>query len=165
MRAPQNPEIFDKDMRVSKQNDPDRILQYLADEKNIAQIHQALILGIRDYFSKMGFAKAILGSSGGIDSAVTLALACEALGPDNVRALLLPSPIRAVIRSAMPSSSPATWATPMISSPSGKSMKHCSIPSNLFSKICRLALPKKTCKAAPAEISSWASPINSAISY
>ena len=84
--------IFDKDMRVAKQNDPDRILRYLAEERNIAQIHDALILGIRDYFSKMGFKKAILGSSGGIDSAVTLALACEALGRDNVRAILLPSP-------------------------------------------------------------------------
>jgi NAD+ synthase (glutamine-hydrolysing) len=88
----QTPEIFDKDMRVAKQNDPDRILQYLEAEKNIAQIHQALILGIRDYFFKMGFSKAILGSSGGIDSAVTLTLACEALGTDNVRAILLPSP-------------------------------------------------------------------------
>jgi NAD+ synthase (glutamine-hydrolysing) len=88
----QTPEIFDKDMRVAKQNDPDRILQYLVAEKNIAEIHQALILGIRDYFSKMGFNKAILGSSGGIDSAVTLTLACEALGSDNVRAILLPSP-------------------------------------------------------------------------
>jgi NAD+ synthase (glutamine-hydrolysing) len=85
-------EIFDKDMRVAKQNDPDRILRYLIDEKNITQIHHALILGIRDYFSKMGFTKAILGSSGGIDSAVTLTLACEALGSDNVRAVLLPSP-------------------------------------------------------------------------
>jgi NAD+ synthase (glutamine-hydrolysing) len=55
------------------------------------QIHTALVLGIRDYFSKMGFSKAILGSSGGIDSAVTLALACEALGPQNVRAILMPS--------------------------------------------------------------------------
>jgi NAD+ synthase (glutamine-hydrolysing) len=89
---PEVPGIFDKDMRVAKQNDPDRILQYLVAEKNIAQIHQALILGVRDYFSKMGFKKAILGSSGGIDSAVTLALACEALGADNVRAILLPSP-------------------------------------------------------------------------
>ena len=88
----QTPEIFDKDMRVAKQNDPDRILQYLVAEKNIAEIQQALILGIRDYFSKMGFGKAILGSSGGIDSAVTLTLACEALGTDNVRAILLPSP-------------------------------------------------------------------------
>ena len=58
----------------------------------IQQIHEALILGIRDYFRKMGFTKAILGSSGGIDSAVTLALACEALGAENVRAVLMPSP-------------------------------------------------------------------------
>ena len=61
-------------------------------ERNISFIHQALVLGIKDYFSKMGFSKAILGSSGGIDSAVVLALACEALGKDNVRAILMPSP-------------------------------------------------------------------------
>ena len=84
-------DIFDKDMRVSRINDPDQILRYLTREDNIAQIHKALILGIRDYFFKMGFKKAILGSSGGIDSAVTLALACEALGRENVRAILLPS--------------------------------------------------------------------------
>ncbi len=59
---------------------------------NIQGIYTALVLGIRDYFQKMGFTKAILGSSGGIDSAVTLALACEALGKDNVRAVLMPSP-------------------------------------------------------------------------
>ena len=57
-----------------------------------AEIYQALVLGIRDYFSKMGFTKAILGSSGGVDSAVTLALAVAALGKENVRAILLPSP-------------------------------------------------------------------------
>jgi len=84
-------DLFDKDMRVSRANNPDQILQYLTREDNIAQIHKALVLGIRDYFFKMGFTKAILGSSGGIDSAVTLALACEALGKDNVRAILLPS--------------------------------------------------------------------------
>jgi NAD+ synthase (glutamine-hydrolysing) len=58
---------------------------------NISQIYDALILGIRDYFEKMGFKKAILGSSGGIDSAVTLALACDALGIENVKAVLMPS--------------------------------------------------------------------------
>lgn len=57
----------------------------------IASIHQALLLGIRDYFDKMGFSKAIVASSGGIDSAVVLALACEALGAENVHALLMPS--------------------------------------------------------------------------
>lgn len=58
---------------------------------NISQIYDALILGIRDYFSKMGFTKAIIGSSGGIDSAVTVTLACKALGKENVRAVLMPS--------------------------------------------------------------------------
>lgn len=73
---------------VSKELIPNQ----LHEEQNIAQIHQALLLGIKDYFQKMGFTKAILGSSGGIDSAVVLALACEALGKDNVRAILMPSP-------------------------------------------------------------------------
>lgn len=58
---------------------------------NIAHVYDALIIGIRDYFSKMSFSKAILGSSGGIDSAVTLALACKALGSENVLAVLMPS--------------------------------------------------------------------------
>ena len=59
---------------------------------NIEQVYQALVMGVRDYFNKMGFAKAIIGSSGGIDSAVTLAIACEALGKENVHAVLMPSP-------------------------------------------------------------------------
>ena len=59
---------------------------------NIDRIYDALVLGIRDYFGKMGFTKAIIGSSGGIDSAVTLAIASDALGPAAVRAVLMPSP-------------------------------------------------------------------------
>jgi NAD+ synthase (glutamine-hydrolysing) len=66
-------------------------LQYLVDEKNIQEIHNALILGIRDYFGKMGFQKATLGASGGIDSAVVQALAVEALGKEQVHVLLMPS--------------------------------------------------------------------------
>ncbi|MCX2482324.1 NAD+ synthase [Pedobacter sp. MR2016-24] len=58
---------------------------------DIAQIHDALILGIKDYFSKSGFSKAVLGLSGGIDSAIVCALACRALGPENVMAVLMPS--------------------------------------------------------------------------
>lgn len=61
-------------------------------ERNISRIYDALLIGIRDYFRKMNFSRAILGSSGGIDSAVTLAVACEALGKDNVHAVLMPSP-------------------------------------------------------------------------
>ncbi|MBK8951196.1 MAG: NAD+ synthase [Chitinophagaceae bacterium] len=57
----------------------------------IAEVYDAIVMGIQDYFKKMGFSKAILGSSGGIDSAVTLAIACAALGKENVRAVLMPS--------------------------------------------------------------------------
>lgn len=60
-------------------------------ELNIERIHQALVMGIREYFEKMGFKKAVVASSGGVDSALTLALACEALGADNVHAVLMPS--------------------------------------------------------------------------
>lgn len=61
------------------------------DLPDMEYIKQALILGIREYFSKQSLTKAILGLSGGIDSAVVLALATEALGKKNVRAVLLPS--------------------------------------------------------------------------
>jgi NAD+ synthase (glutamine-hydrolysing) len=60
-------------------------------QSDIEQIYQGLILGIRDYFHKSGFKQAILGLSGGIDSAVVCALAAEALGAENVMAVLLPS--------------------------------------------------------------------------
>ena len=65
--------------------------QHLDANLNLSQVHDALIMGIRDYFAKMGFKQAIVASSGGIDSAVTLALAVEALGNENVRAVLMPS--------------------------------------------------------------------------
>ena len=60
-------------------------------KEKIPLIYQALITGIRDYFGKIGLKSAILGLSGGIDSAVTAVLAAEALGPENVVALLMPS--------------------------------------------------------------------------
>ena len=60
-------------------------------QNDIEQIHEALVLGIRDYFQKSGFSKAILGLSGGIDSALVCTLAAEALGPENVMAVLMPS--------------------------------------------------------------------------
>ena len=66
---------------------PAKLEEHLSTDK----IYDALVMGIRDYFSKMGFRKAIVASSGGIDSAVTLALACAALGSENVDALLMPS--------------------------------------------------------------------------
>jgi NAD+ synthase (glutamine-hydrolysing) len=58
---------------------------------DITLIHKALVLGIKDYFKKLGFTKAMVGLSGGIDSAVTFALAAEALGAQNVLGVLMPS--------------------------------------------------------------------------
>jgi NAD+ synthase (glutamine-hydrolysing) len=59
---------------------------------DIETIHQALVLGIRDYASKNRFQRAVLGLSGGIDSAVVAALACEAVGAQNVLSVMMPSP-------------------------------------------------------------------------
>ena len=60
-------------------------------KEKITLIHDALILGLQDYFAKLGLKKAILGLSGGIDSAVTAVMATRALGKENVRGLLMPS--------------------------------------------------------------------------
>jgi NAD+ synthase/NAD+ synthase (glutamine-hydrolysing) len=56
-----------------------------------AEIWNALVLGVHDYARKTGFQKALLGLSGGIDSALTAAIAADALGPDNVLGVLMPS--------------------------------------------------------------------------
>jgi NAD+ synthase (glutamine-hydrolysing) len=55
-----------------------------------ALLYQALVTGVRDYFSKTGFRKAVLGLSGGIDSALTLAVAVDALGADHVHTVMMP---------------------------------------------------------------------------
>jgi NAD+ synthetase len=56
-----------------------------------AEVYQALTLGVRDYVNKNGFPGVLLGLSGGIDSALTLAVAVDALGPERVRAVMMPS--------------------------------------------------------------------------
>ncbi len=58
---------------------------------DIGLIHDALVMGVRDYFTKIGFKNAVIGSSGGIDSAVVHAIAAEALGAQNVKAITMPS--------------------------------------------------------------------------
>jgi NAD+ synthetase len=62
---------------------------------SIGQVDKALVLGLRDYLHKTGFHKAVIGLSGGIDSAVTAVLAAAALGPENVLCVALPSPYTA----------------------------------------------------------------------
>lgn len=62
---------------------------------SITDVEEALVLGVRDYLHKTGFTKAVLGLSGGIDSAVTAVIACKALGPENVLCVAMPSPYTA----------------------------------------------------------------------
>jgi NAD+ synthase (glutamine-hydrolysing) len=61
-------------------------------KEKIPLVHDAIILGLKDYFGKMGLSKAILGLSGGIDSAITTVMAVRALGKENVRVVLMPGP-------------------------------------------------------------------------
>ncbi len=87
---------FGEDLRVYNLNDflykqQKEEIRDKTSKPRIELIHDALVMGIRDYFLKMGFPKAILGLSGGIDSAVTLVLAARALGSEHVKAVLLPS--------------------------------------------------------------------------
>lgn len=62
-----------------------------------AQVYQALVLDVRDYVGKNGFPSVLIGFSGGVDSALTLAIAVDALGVDKVRAVMMPSPYTADI--------------------------------------------------------------------
>jgi len=69
----------------------------LADQRclpgeDVETIHDALVLGIRDYAQKNGFKRVVLGLSGGIDSAVVATLACKAIGAENVLSVMMPSP-------------------------------------------------------------------------
>jgi NAD+ synthase (glutamine-hydrolysing) len=81
---------FEEDFRIIDTEKPDQ--RQLQPEKTaIEKIHDALVLGIRDYFVKTGFKTATLGLSGGIDSAVVAVLASRALGAENIRVLLMPS--------------------------------------------------------------------------
>jgi NAD+ synthase (glutamine-hydrolysing) len=64
----------------------------LVEQSPEEEIYRALVLGVRDYFLKCGFKTAVLGLSGGIDSAVTAVIAADALGPENVTAVSMPSP-------------------------------------------------------------------------
>jgi len=82
--------IFDlDDVATAKKMPEQNPLGIIEDKTKL--IHDAIVMGIKNYFGKLGFDKAILGLSGGIDSAVTMVLAARALGREHVRAMLLPS--------------------------------------------------------------------------
>ncbi len=84
--------IYDTEQLDRKTNDKQQTTNNKRQTTNIpALIENALVLGIKDYFGKMGFQKAILGLSGGVDSALVLVLAVRALGAENVLPVLMPS--------------------------------------------------------------------------
>ena len=86
--------FFEEEIRVIDiDNRPEVAVPPLSfgEGQGVRLIHDGLVLGIRDYFAKLGFKKAVLGLSGGIDSALVLCLAAEALGKENVLSVLLPS--------------------------------------------------------------------------
>ncbi|NOU61006.1 NAD+ synthase [Marinifilum caeruleilacunae] len=82
---------FEEDYQVIDLNEIEEKSIESEEVDYIEKIHDALVLGLKDYFGKMGFKQATLGLSGGIDSAVTVVLAERALGKENVRVLLMPS--------------------------------------------------------------------------
>jgi NAD+ synthetase len=81
---------FDEDLLIADLDHPERN-RIETPSSGIGSIHKALVLGLRDYVRKTGFKSVVLGLSGGIDSAVTVALAAEALGRGNVVGVAMPS--------------------------------------------------------------------------
>ncbi len=80
---------FEEDFAVVDLDQPGREPE--TDSPDEEKIYQALVLGVRDYLRKCGFRSAVIGLSGGIDSAVTAAIAVAALGAENVRGIAMPS--------------------------------------------------------------------------
>ena len=89
----QNDGTFREEIQQSEMHVPNEELTppHYEPSLNIDRIYEALVMGIRDYFDKLGFTKATFGASGGVDSALVQALAVAALGKENVHAILMPS--------------------------------------------------------------------------
>ncbi len=81
---------FEEAVKVIDTSTSDR-MDYLEDS-NLENLYQALVLGVRDYMKKTGHQNALLGLSGGIDSALTACIAADAVGSENVTAVMMPSP-------------------------------------------------------------------------
>jgi NAD+ synthase (glutamine-hydrolysing) len=85
---------FEEDFAIydtMAENEPCDIPQELYRHERTGYIYKAAVLGLRDYFYKNGYSKACVGLSGGVDSAIVACIAAEALGKENVKALLMPS--------------------------------------------------------------------------
>jgi NAD+ synthase (glutamine-hydrolysing) len=88
----------EEDLQIVEFDGADPRSGVIAEDLSVeAQVYQVLVLGVRDYIGKNGFPGVIIGLSGGVDSALTLAVAVDALGADKVRAVMMPSPYTAEI--------------------------------------------------------------------
>lgn len=83
---------FEEDLVVWDLNAPAQEEMHTVSAPGVESVLRALVIGTRDYVTKCGFSKVVIGLSGGIDSAVTAAVAVEALGPENVSTVFMPSP-------------------------------------------------------------------------
>lgn len=89
---------FEEDLQIIEFDGAHPVSSNIAAELSLeAQVYKALVLGVRDYIGKNGFSGGIIGLSGGVDSALTLAVAVDALGAAKVRAVMMPSPYTAEI--------------------------------------------------------------------
>ena len=84
---------FEEDLLIFDIDESGKITNSIKQEQDYKlEIYQAIVLGTRDYVRKCGFSDVVLGLSGGIDSAVTAAIACQALGAEHVLGVCMPSP-------------------------------------------------------------------------
>ncbi|MES2534614.1 MAG: NAD+ synthase [Pseudomonadota bacterium] len=89
---------FEEDLRIVEFDGGRPVPGFIPAELPVeAQVYKALVLGVRDYIGKNGFPSIIIGMSGGVDSALTLAIAVDALGAERVRTVMMPSPYTAEI--------------------------------------------------------------------
>jgi NAD+ synthase (glutamine-hydrolysing) len=89
---------FKKDLGLVVIQDKQPQVGSIANESSVeAQVYEALVLGVHDYVEKNRFPGVIIGLSGGVDSALVLAIAVDAIGADRVRAVMMPSPYTAEI--------------------------------------------------------------------
>jgi len=88
MRVPQLPEVMVSEPQIQG---PSHAARIEVPDEPVREVYEALVLGTRDYVIKNGFTDVLIGLSGGIDSALVAVIAAEALGPEHVVAVLMPS--------------------------------------------------------------------------
>ena len=129
----------------------------------LEEVYLALTLGVRDYVRKNGFARAVIGLSGGVDSALTAVLAVDALGADNVWGLFMPSPYTSKDSYDDVAELGNGLQSPFERFPSRRCSTTIGARSRRRLRGMRPIRRKRTSRPVSGAISSWPSPISSAI--